>query len=117
MIARISLSALFVIAGFLHLVRPEPFLRIVPPLLPWHEALVAISGIAEILGGTGLLIRRTQRAAAFGLVLLLIAVLPANLYMASAHIAFPGIAGQSWFQWLRLPLQFLLIAWVWRYTK
>lgn len=105
----------------MHFLIPAPFIRIVPPMLPWPEALVALSGAAEILGGAGILLSRTRRQAAYALVLLLIAVFPANIYMAVAHISFPGIAGQSplqpWFQWLRLPIQFLLIAWVWRYTK
>jgi uncharacterized membrane protein len=117
MIGKFSLAALFIVAGVLHFIHPDPFVRIVPPFLPWQEALVAISGAAEILGGIGLLLGRTQRAAAFGLALLLVAVFPANIYMAVAHLPFPGIAGEAWAQWLRLPFQFLLIAWVWRYTR
>ena len=113
--------ALFVVAGTMHFLAPAPFLRIVPPMLPWPQALVALSGAAEILGGAGLLFRRTRRQAAYGLILLLVAVFPANIYMAAAHIPFPGISAQSpvqtWLLWLRLPMQFLLIAWVWRYTK
>jgi len=86
-------------------------------MLPWPLALVVISGIAEILGAVGLLFRRSGRAAAYGLVLLLAAVFPANIYMAVVNIPFPGIAGEPWAQWLRLPLQLVLIAWVWRFTK
>lgn len=78
---------------------------------------MAISGAAEILGGAGLLIPVLRRAAAYGLALLLVAVFPANVYMAVAHVQFPGWAGQSWVQWLRLPLQAPLILWAWRYTR
>ncbi|MGI8744390.1 MAG: DoxX family protein [Bryobacteraceae bacterium] len=113
---RILLAALFIVAGVLHLVSPAPFLRIVPPFLPWSEALVAISGIAEISGGVGLLIPGLRRFAAYGLVVLLIAVFPANIYMAVAHVPFGGWMGQAWLQWLRLPFQFVLIAWAWIYT-
>ncbi|MEP6535047.1 MAG: DoxX family membrane protein [Bryobacteraceae bacterium] len=118
---KIVISIVFLVAGTLHFLIPAPFVRIVPPMLPWPGALVAISGAAEILGGAGLLLNRTRRVAAYGLVLLLIAVFPANIYMAMERIPLPGMGSQSpllpWLLWLRLPLQFLLIAWVWRYTK
>lgn len=88
-----------------------------PPLLPHPLALVWISGAAEIAGGLALLIRPLQRAAAWGLIALLVAVSPANVYMAVAHLPFPGIFGQSWFQWVRVPLQLPLILWAWTYTR
>jgi uncharacterized membrane protein len=120
-VSKIAISILFLIAGTLHFVRPAPFLRIVPPMLPRPAALIAISGVAEILGCVGFLFHPTRRVAAYGLALLLIAVFPANVYMAVAPIPLPGIASESplqlWLLWLRLPVQFLLIAWVWRYTK
>jgi uncharacterized membrane protein len=117
MIGRALLSILFIAAGTLHFVAPNLYLRIVPPYLPARLAIVHISGAAEILGGIGLMIPVTQRAAAWGLVALLIAVLPANIYMATAHLAVPGIMGQSWAQWLRIPLQAPLIYWAWIYTR
>ncbi len=92
-------------------------MRIMPDYLPWHLQLILISGAAEILGGIGLLVQRTRRFAAWGLVALLIAVMPANVYMATAHVSAPGILGQSWAQWLRLPLQLPLIWWAWLYTR
>ena len=113
---RIILSLLFLVTGTLHFVTPGPFLRIMPPFLPWPGAMVAISGVAEILGAIGLLLPALRRPAAYGLAVLLVAIFPANIYMAVAHIPFPGIYGESWFQWARLPFQFVLIAWVWRYT-
>ena len=51
------------------------------------------------------------------LIALLIAVFPANLYMATAHLQFPGIAGQAWFQWARLPIQGVLIWWTSLYAR
>jgi uncharacterized membrane protein len=114
---RILLAVLFVFAGSLHFFVPQAYLRIVPPSLPAPLAIVYLSGIAEILGGIGLLFSATRQAAAWGLVILLIVVLPANIYMATAHLAAPGIMGQSWAQWLRIPLQAPLIYWVWLYTR
>ncbi len=116
-IGRVILALLFVVAGTLHFIAPGVYIRIMPPYLPRHLLLVYLSGAAEILGGLGLLIGQTRRAAAWGLVALLIAVWPANLYMAMEHLALPGVMGQSWAQWLRLPLQLPLIYWAWLYTR
>lgn len=101
----------------MHFVSPKVYERIVPPQMPNPAAIVAISGVAEIAGGLGLLVPRTRRFAAWGLVALLVAVFPANIYCAVAHVPLPGIMGERWVQWLRLPLQLPLIAWAWRYTK
>jgi uncharacterized membrane protein len=117
MAGRIILATLFIIAGSLHFIVPQIYLKIMPPCLPVPFLLVQISGTAEILGGIGLLIPVLRGAAAWGLVALLIAVLPANIYMAMAHLPFPGVMGNSWAQWIRVPLQIPLIYWAWLYTK
>lgn len=114
MAGRIAFGLLFLVAGVLHLAVPGVYLKIMPPLLPHPLALVYVSGVAEMLGGVGVLLRATRRAAASGLVLLLLAVWPANLYMALVPGRFPGIPG--WALWARLPLQVPLIWWAWRYT-
>jgi uncharacterized membrane protein len=107
------LAALFYIgAGFLHFVHTAPYIRIVPTYIPSHAAMVALSGAAEIAGGIGLLIPRLRRAAAWGLVALLIAVFPANVYMATDHIQMTVRPAPEWVAWARLPLQGLLIWWV-----
>lgn len=110
------LALFFIVAGLLHFIFPQPYIRMVPPLLPWPAAIVWLSGVAEMMGGVGLLLPAWRRPAAWGLVLLLIAVFPANIYMAVAHVQYAGLLGKSWAQWLRLPLQFPLIYWAWRYT-
>lgn len=117
MTGRIILAILFILAGGLHFRIPLLYLKIMPPYLPAPLLLIYISGAAEILGGIGLLIPVTRHAAAWGLVALLIAVMPANIYMATSHIPFPGVMGQSWAQWARLPLQLPLIYWAWLYTR
>jgi uncharacterized membrane protein len=110
-------ASIFLVSGILHFASPKPFVQIVPPLFPQPKMLVLISGGAEILGGMGLLIPRFRRPAAYGLALLLIAVFPANLYMAVAHIPATGFAGNRWLQWLRLPIQLPLIWWALHYAR
>jgi uncharacterized membrane protein len=99
-------------AGSLHFLRPELYLKIVPPYIPWHLAMVRISGFFEILGGLGLLIPPTRRAAAWGLIALLIAVFPANLYMATNPIEAGAASIAPVLRWGRLPVQLLLMWWV-----
>ena len=111
----LPLALLFMVGGVLHFCFPETYLRIMPPFLPRPGILIAVSGAAEILGGLGLLIARFRRAAAYCLAFLLVAVFPANVYMAATHVPFPGFMGESWVQWLRLPLQIPLILWALHY--
>ncbi|MBC8122793.1 MAG: DoxX family protein [Gemmatimonadaceae bacterium] len=113
---RVLLSVFMVTAGILHFVNPEPFVRIVPPYLPYHLELVYISGFFEILGGVGLLIPPVSRAAAWGLIALFVAVFPANINMALNNIALEGLQYDPVWHWVRLPLQAVLIAWAWWFT-
>jgi uncharacterized membrane protein len=111
LLTRLLLAALFLTASFIHFRHPEPFLLIMPPWIPFHRACVLISGIVELFGGVGLLIpvRQIQFATGWILTLLLIAVFPANIYMAVDHIQLPNLEIPSWIEWARLPLQPLLI--------
>jgi uncharacterized membrane protein len=109
------LAILFVVAGALHFIATPAYVKIVPTWLPDATLLVYISGLAEILGGLGLLYPPTRRAAAWGLILLLLAVFPANVTMVSDHARFPTVP--LWAAWLRLPLQLPLIWWAWLYTR
>ncbi len=115
--SRTLTGSIFVVAGLLHFVAPGTYERIMPPYLPFHRELVYLSGACEVLGGLGLFPKRTRPAAGIGLVLLLFAVLPANVQMLlDAHAA-----GKSpWWVallWLRLPLQLVLVAWVWKVSR
>jgi uncharacterized membrane protein len=103
-------AVFFVVAGTFHFLRPELYLQIMPPYFPAPQLLVAVSGVAEIAGGVGLLIRSLRRVAGWGLIALLIAVFPANIYM----LQHPGqFHFAQWILWARLPLQGVFIAWVW----
>jgi uncharacterized membrane protein len=112
----ILLAVLMVVAGVMHFVAPSAYERIVPRWLPAPRALVWLSGVFEVLGGIGLLVPETRPAAAWGLIALFIAVLPANVNMAVNRIGFGRKPGPAWLLWARLPLQAVLIAWAYAYT-
>lgn len=106
------LAALFIVAGANHFLNPEPYLLMMPRAFPAPRLLVEVSGIAEMLGGLGLLLRPVRAAAAWGLIVLLLAVFPANLNVA-LH-GWPGTNLPAWSLWLRLPFQFVFIWWIYR---
>lgn len=112
--SRSVLAILFVIAGVTHFTAPASHLAIMPPYLPWPSQLVAISGVAEILGGLGILWAPTHRLAGWGLIVLLIAVFPANVQALSTGMIMLGHQVPIWMLWLRLPLQLVLLGWVYR---
>jgi uncharacterized membrane protein len=109
------LAAIFIGAGVNHFVIPGAYRQIVPPSFGDPARLVAISGVAEVAGGVGVLLPRTRRLAGLGLLALLIAVFPANWHMARNPARFARIPG--WALYARLPLQPLLMWWVWRATR
>lgn len=113
-LARLALSSIFLIGGTLHLVKPGIYRPIMPAWLPAHDALILISGVAEIAGGIGILVPRTRRAAGLGLILLLIAVFPANVTMLQIARTTGAPAWAEALLWLRLPGQVLLIWWTWK---
>jgi len=111
-IALVVLGVFFILAGANHFVHDGFYARIVPAWLPAAGWLVAISGACEILGGIGVLWARTRRLAGIGLIALLVAVFPANIEMAQHPLRYADIAAPA-ILYARLPLQLLLIAWVW----
>jgi uncharacterized membrane protein len=120
MLKRISLylmALLYVLAGIQHFSQTGFYLQIMPPYLPWHLALVYISGAAETALGLALVVPRLSRAAAWGIIALLVAVFPANLYMWTAHVQIDGRSIPGWFHAVRLPAQALLIAWAYWHTR
>ena len=115
LILKVLFAILFIAAGILHFVNPDFFVRIVPPVLPAPLFLVYLSGFFEIALGILLLIPKFSRFAAFGLIALLIAVFPANIYMALNPQNFAEYNPLALY--LRLPIQFLLMAWAFWFTK
>jgi uncharacterized membrane protein len=103
----------FVMAGTNHFIQPKFYRQIVPPMFPAPGLLVIASGICEIAGGIGLQIRSLRPAAGWGLIALLVAVFPANVYMVVSPQAATDIHVSKILLWLRLPLQGVFIIWVW----
>lgn len=116
-ILRVVLAIAIIIVGITHFLKPQEYIKIVPPQLPAPAALVYISGVFEILGGIGLLIPYISVAAAWGLIALFIAVFPANINQALNAIPIEGIPHHPLLYWFRLPFQAVLIAWAWWYTQ
>lgn len=108
-----AMAALYVLAGILHFVKPRMYLRMMPPWIPYHRFMVYASGVVEIACGVLLLVPGWTSFAAWGIIGLLIAVFPANVYMLTSRkfkIA-PALL------WIRLPLQCVLILWAFYYTR
>lgn len=114
--SRLLLGLAFMGAGVNHFLMPKTYERIVPPSMQGRaKDIVAISGVAEFAGGLGVLLPWTRRPAGLGLIALLAAVFPANLYMARTPEHFSKIP--RWALYGRLPLQPLMMWWAWRATK
>ena len=110
------LGVFLVIAGIGHFVNEGFYLKLMPDYIPanLHAPAVFWSGVAEVLLGVLLLIPRTTRWAAWGIIALLIAVFPANIYGWQHSEVIFVISKEKHF--IRLPLQAVLIAWAWWYT-
>jgi uncharacterized membrane protein len=114
--SRRALAVFFVGSGVNHFVMPRAYERMVPPSLSARaKEVVAVSGVAEIVGGLAVLPSRTRRLAGPGLVALLAAIFPANLYMARAPERFRKLP--RWALYARLPLQPMMMWWAWRATR
>lgn len=114
-IALFLLALFFVVGGVNHFVNPDFYLPMMPPYLPAHSELVFWSGVFEILGGVAVLVPATRALAGWGLILLLIAVYPANIHMALHPDQFPDVSKAALYA--RLPFQFLFIAWAYWATR
>jgi uncharacterized membrane protein len=114
-VRRWGLGLLFAAAGVNHFVSPGFYAGMMPPYLPWHPELVALSGVAEVALGLLVLIPRTAPLAGWGLVALLVAVFPANVHMALHPEQFPSFP--AWGLYARLPFQAVLVWWAYRWTR
>jgi uncharacterized membrane protein len=112
-ISRALLSIFYILAGTMHFVIPEFYLKMMPPYIPMHREMVFVSGIAEIILGFGVMGKKTMRYSAWGIIFLLIAVFPANVhaFLNSEQLDIP-----KWLLLIRLPLQAALIYWAYQFT-
>jgi uncharacterized membrane protein len=113
--ARYFTAAFFVVAGLLHFTNAQFYLGIMPRFLPHPLELVYLSGGCEMLGGIGLLIPQLRQFAGYGLILLLLAVLPANVTMFTNSIHQQGLSVATVLLALRIPFQLvfiLVVKWV-----
>lgn len=108
------MALLYILAGINHFRTPEMYLKIIPSYFSNPKLLNILSGVAEIILGSLLLISATSHFAAWGIIALLVAVFPANLYMYQNKKASFGLP--RWVLILRMPLQLVLILWAYQYT-
>ncbi|MBC7692570.1 MAG: DoxX family membrane protein [Methylotenera sp.] len=108
-VSLVLMAIVYIAAGIMHFRKPEVYMKIMPPWIPEHHLMVVLSGIAEVTLGAGLLVSPVSRYAAMGLMALLVAVFPANIYMAQQGGRAFGLA--EWMVWVRLPIQGVLILW------
>lgn len=109
------MTLLYIVAGINHFAKTDVYISIMPPWLSYKRLLVYVSGGCEILFGILLLAATTRRLGAWAIILLLIAVYPANIQMAVNY--YRSGSSYFWITILRLPLQFILIWWAYQYTK
>jgi len=115
-----ALAGFFAFAGTMHFVVPRAYEAMMPPSLPRHREAVALSGVAEVMGGAAVVAPSTRRFARWWLLGLLLAVFPANVHMAVNPEQVRGLDLNRiprWALWARLPLQPLAMLWVWRATR
>ena len=110
-----GLAAFFINIGVNHFVNPDFYLSIMPPAFPMHVEAVYVSGFFEVLGGVCVLIPRLRKIAGWGLVALLVAVYPANIYMAINPDAFPDFPVALLYA--RLAFQFVFFYWAFSVTR
>ncbi len=109
------MGILYFLAGINHFRNPKMYLKIIPPYLPNPKLLNSLSGCAEIILAIGLCIPFFSNAAAWGIMMLLVVLFPANLFMATNRKA--GMGLPKYILLLRLPLQIILIMWAYLYTQ
>ena len=110
-----GLATFFINTGVNHFVNPDFYLSIMPPAFPMHLEAVYVSGFFEVLGGVCVLIPRLRKIAGWGLVALLVAVYPANIYMAINPDAFPDFPVALLY--VRLAFQFVFFYWAFSVTR
>jgi uncharacterized membrane protein len=107
------MSLFYTLAGLLHFIIPEFYKKMMPSYLPAHDLLILLSGIAEVILGLSLLIPKTRKIACYGVIALLIAIFPANVFMLQQAMNGVDMGASVSALAIRLPFQFLFIYWAW----
>ena len=116
--SRLRFAAMLIVMGLLHFVVPRGFVKIVPRWLPWREAAVFWSGVAEVTSGVLIAVPKTRRAGGALATATILAVYPANVQMAiDASRGNPQVAMPTWLTWARLPLQIPMLVRAWSFTR
>jgi uncharacterized membrane protein len=105
------LAAIYIGFGLFHLLKPDSFLAIMPPVIPFPREVVLFTGACEVAGGAGLLIPRTRRLAAIMLAIYAVCVWPANIYHAFSGVHVGGLPDSWWYHGPRLAFQLVFIWW------
>ncbi|KAA1242821.1 hypothetical protein [Aquimarina sp. RZ0] len=108
-----TLSGIFIIAGILHIIRPRAFMRVMPLYIPYHKPLVYISGMAEIIAGSGMLFSPVKVFALWSIITMLVLFFPVHIHMLAHKKA--GLGLPKSILLFRLVLQFFLIYWSYSY--
>jgi uncharacterized membrane protein len=108
---RWGLALALVFTGLDHLLTPERYLPMMPAFVPYPGEIVAFTGICELAGAVGLLIPRLRRLAGVMLAIYFVAVFPANIKNAIEGLSVEGLPGATWYYWVRLLFQPLVIWW------
>ena len=109
------MGMLYIAAGINHFIHPLFYKKIMPPYLPWHLPLIYVTGILESVLGILLFPPATRRAAAWGIIILLVLIFPANINMMINYVREKN--PDAWITLLRLPLQVVLVWWAYTFTK
>lgn len=110
-----AMAIAYCLAGINHFINPGFYFKIMPSFLPYKLPLIYVSGFFEVMLGVLLLFTKTRRLAAWGLIVLLIAIFPANLQMA--YTFWKENNPYLWVALARLPLQLVFIYWAYIFTK
>ena len=108
---RLAMALALLMAGADHLLTPQRYLPMMPEYLPFPEHLVLFTGLCELAGAMGLLMPRLRRYAAIALAIYFVCVFPANIKNALDGLQVEGLPAATWYYWLRLPFQPLIILW------
>lgn len=107
------MAVLYILAGLNHFRSPKMYIKIIPPLFPSPKTLNILAGLAEIILGILLCIPKTSGYAALGIMILLVAIFPANVYMYINDNVSLGLSKNI--RLIRLPLQIALLYWAYCY--